>query len=234
MGGGGAVCLATEHTDSLLTAGRTTLNRRNTANGPCVLGDPLCDRRKCVHVCVCDVSDNIQRGTWKCVGAGDSFCTVGLWTFLHKYHVSVFTDMINIANGLHFAGCIASLVSMLRARVCMCNGYILLGRWAHLHPHVHCWIHASSMCVCLCTGMLCPCMRVWACSVRIIHGSEWVKCGGRPQAAWSSARMEGPALIIKNTFTGRISAASVVGHSLQGHVQDNRTERKFGQKISQR
>ena len=48
--------------------------------------------------------------------------------------------------------------------------------------------------------------------------------------------MEWPALIIKNTFTGRISAASVVGCSLQGHIQDNHTERKFGniaQKISQ-
>lgn len=55
-----------------------------------------------------------------------------------------------------------------------------------------------------------------------------VKCGGRPRAAWSSASMEGPALIIKNTFTGRISAASVVDCSLQGHIQDNHTEEKFG------
>ena len=62
------------------------------------------------------------------MGASDSFCLVGLWTFLHKYHVSVFTYMINIANGLRFTGCAASLVSMLRARVCMRNGYILLGR----------------------------------------------------------------------------------------------------------
>lgn len=39
----------------------------------------------------------------------------------------------------------------------------------------------------------------------------------------------GPALIIKNTFTGRISAAaSVVGCSLQGHIRDNHTEKKFG------
>lgn len=38
----------------------------------------------------------------------------------------------------------------------------------------------------------------------------------------------GPALIIKNTFTGRISAASVVSCSLQGHMQDNHTEKKFG------
>lgn len=37
-----------------------------------------------------------------------------------------------------------------------------------------------------------------------------------------------PALIIKNTFTGRISAASVVGYTLQGHIQDNHTEKKFG------
>lgn len=71
------------------------------------------------------------------------------------------------------------------------------------------------------------CVRARSCSARIIHGSERVKCGGRPRAAWSSARTRGQALIIKNTFAGRISAASVVGYSLQGHIQDNRTEEKF-------
>lgn len=38
--------------------------------------------------------------------------------------------------------------------------------------------------------------------------------------------MEGPALIIKTTFTGRISAASVGGCAFQGHVRDNHEEGK--------
>lgn len=37
----------------------------------------------------------------------------------------------------------------------------------------------------------------------------------------------GTALIIKNTFTGNISAVSVVCGSRQGHIQDNLTEEKF-------
>lgn len=38
----------------------------------------------------------------------------------------------------------------------------------------------------------------------------------------------GPVLIIKYTLTGRISAASAVDCSIQGHFQDNHTEKKFG------
>lgn len=110
--------------------------------------------------------------------------------------------------------------------------HISLGRWAHLRPHVHCGFHASSACALM---HVCVCVRACVC----VYASGSVFCENNSwqwvsEMWWPSTgslefcQYGGPALIIKNTFTGRISAASVVGSSLQGHIEDNRTEKKFG------
>lgn len=116
--------------------------------------------------------------------------------------------ILNIADGRRVCGC---ALSLLNTCVCVHGRHIISA--GGLQPRA-------------CLGHAPLSVHIWVRSPRIIHGAERAKRGGRPWASWSSANVEGPALIIKTTFTGRISAASVGGCAFQGHVRDNHEEGK--------
>lgn len=133
--------------------------------------------------------------------------------------------MINTANGLCFIGCIASLVHMLCVCVCVYNGHIILvGEDACLHMSTVGFIHVRS---CMCVFVYGACMCAYVSMFCENNSWQW-----ESETWWPSTgslefcQCGGPALIIKNTFTERISAVSVVGCTLQGHIQDNHTEKK--------
>lgn len=132
--------------------------------------------------------------------------------------------MINTANGLCFIGCIASLVRMLCVCLCVQWSYYI-SWWAHLPPYVHRGFHQCAF--------LHVCVCVWACMCAYVsmfcenNSWQWVSEMWWPSTgSLEFCQCGGLALIIKNTFTERISAMSVVGCTLQGHIQDNHTEKK--------
>lgn len=97
----------------------------------------------------------------------------------------------------------------------------------------------------------CVLLHVCVCGQACIYTYVSVFCGNNSwrwvtEMWWPSTgslefcQCGGPALIIKNPFTERISAVSVVGCTLQGHIQDNHTEgegggeKKFGHTADQK
>lgn len=109
-------------------------------------------------------------------------------------------------------------------RLCVQWSYYI-SWWAHLPPYVHRGFHPCAF--------LHVCVCVWACMCAYVsmfcENNSWQ---WESETWWPSTgslefcQCGGPALIIKNTFTERISAVSVVGCTLQGHIQDNHTEKK--------